>query len=242
MPWDASLSKVAEPTLNVVEQQREYADKQQVVNAGVEQRPCDAVGLHERFARLGKLDDGDDARKRGVLHEGDDLIAHGRDDALYHLKQRDLEEDLRLCHAEDFTGLALSLRDALNAAAVDDGEVAGIVYHKRHGAGKQTLCAPYVLAEPKAGAVIDNDELKHERRAADDPDDYIRQRAYRAECSKPRRALGKARKRRPFAHRAESDHKPQREREKQRQRKELRRRAETCEQAHGYSPKHEDSP
>ncbi len=35
---------------------------------------------------------------------------------------------------------------------------------------------------------------------------------------------------------------PSGQREKQRQRKELRRRAETCEQAHGYSPKHEDSP
>ena len=35
----------------------------------------------------------------GVLHQGDELVAHG-DDALDHLEQGDLEEDLALGHAQ----------------------------------------------------------------------------------------------------------------------------------------------
>ena len=124
--------------------------------------------LDVALAHLGQLHDGDDAGQRGVLHQRDDLIGHRRHNALHHLQQGDLKEDLPAGEAQYLSRLPLPGRHALNAAPVDDGEVAGIVYHKRHGAGKQTLCAPYVLTEPEAGAVIDNDELKHERCATHD--------------------------------------------------------------------------
>ena len=55
------------------------------------------------------------------------LVAHRRDDALDDLQQRYLEEDLALGHAEHLTGLILAVRDGLNAAAEDLGEIAGVV-------------------------------------------------------------------------------------------------------------------
>ena len=52
---------------------------------------------------------GNDIRKRGVLDEGDDLVAHGRQDALDHLQRRDAEKDLGPGHAQHLPGLGLAL-------------------------------------------------------------------------------------------------------------------------------------
>ena len=103
--------------------------------------------------------------------------------------------------------------------------------------------APHMFAAPAVPGHIENgDQLQHQRRAANDPDDYIRQRAYRAEGGKPHGEL--------LARREDGAHlliepkaitRPSGSAKQQRQRKELRiAAAETCEQAHGYSPKHED--
>ena len=49
----------------------------------------------------------------------DKLVAHRRDNALDDLQQRYCEENLALGHAEHLTGLVLTARDTLNAAAED---------------------------------------------------------------------------------------------------------------------------
>ena len=92
--------------------------------------PCDALRLDVALAHLGQLHDGDDAGQRGVLHQRDDLIGHRRHNALHHLQQGDLKEDLPAGEAQYLSRLPLPGRHALNAAPVDDGEVAGVVQHE----------------------------------------------------------------------------------------------------------------
>ena len=72
----------------------------------------------------------DGARQCGIFNKVDKLVAHRRDNALDDLQQRYLEENLALGHAEHLTGLILTARDALNAAAEDLREVAGVVDDK----------------------------------------------------------------------------------------------------------------
>ena len=87
-------------------------------------------------------------------------------------KQRDVAEDLRLGHAQHLTGLLLPDGHALDAAAVDLGEVAGVVddeHHRRRGEAPLRE-GPGVVREDVAGYVEDDEQLQHQRRAADDPD------------------------------------------------------------------------
>ena len=81
--------------------------------------PCDALRLDVALAHLGQLHDGDDAGQRGVLHQRDDLIGHRRHNALHHLQQGDLKEDLPAGEAQYLSRLPLSGRHALDAAIID---------------------------------------------------------------------------------------------------------------------------
>ena len=66
----------------------------------------------------------------------------------------DLEENLALGHAEHLTGLILTARDALNAAAEDLREVAGVVddeRHQRSGEARQGNI-------PQQGRTVENDD------------------------------------------------------------------------------------
>ena len=74
----------------------------------------------------------DDAGQGGVLHQGDDLVGHGGHDALDHLQQGDVEEDLGFGHAQHLACLLLALRHSLDAAPVDLGEVAGVIDDEGH--------------------------------------------------------------------------------------------------------------
>lgn len=58
-------------------------------------------------------------RQGGVLDQGDDLVADGRNDALDHLEQGDPEEDLAAGHAQHLSGLPLAHGHPLDAAAED---------------------------------------------------------------------------------------------------------------------------
>lgn len=152
----------------------------------------------------------------------------GGDDALDHLQQRDLEEDLALCHAQHLTGLLLADGHALNAALVDDGEIAGIVDDEGNDTGRHApvgKVAPQVEIEPFTGSVEDDDKLEHQRRAADDPDDHVEKPAYRLAP----------------ATQGKGDEKSQRQREQQRQEKQLQQLPHACQQGKSDSPKHEKS-
>ena len=59
-----------------------------------------------------------------------------RDDALDHLQQGNVAEDLELGHAQHLARLLLALGNALDTAPVDLGEVAGVVNDKGHAHGQ----------------------------------------------------------------------------------------------------------
>ena len=166
--------------LQIPEQQRQKPHKQQIVYPGIEQGPGDPGGLHIVLTGLGQLHDGDDPGQGRVLHQGDDLVGHGRQDPLHHLKQGDFEEDLAAGEAQHLTGLPLTRRDGLDAAPVDHGEIAGVVQYKGHGARQHPVAAPDVVTEPQAGAVENDDQLQHQRRAPDHPHQGVEQRPHRA--------------------------------------------------------------
>jgi len=81
-------------------------------------------------------------------------------------------EDLPLRHAQHLARLLLAEGHALYAAAVDLGEVAGVVHDEHDRRRSETTLGkiPRVAVEDVAGYVEDDKQLKHERRAADDPD------------------------------------------------------------------------
>ena len=166
------------------------------------------LGFDEALTHLGQLHNGDDPGQRGILHQCDDLVGHGGDDALDHLQQRHLEKDLALCHAQHLTGLPLAYRHALNAALIDDGKITCVIDDKGDDAGRHTTVrkvTPDIVIEPFAGAVEDDDQLKHQRCTADDPHDDVEKPADRLTPA----AQGKG------------DDKSQRKREQQRQEKDL---------------------
>ena len=92
------------------------------------------------------------------------------------MQQRDLKKDLTFRHAQHLSRLLLSHGDALNAAPVDHGEVAGVVDNEGDDARRHTgvvEARPDIVVEPLAGTVEDDDKLEHQRRAADDPDERL---------------------------------------------------------------------
>ena len=135
-------------------------------------------------------------------------FAHGRQNPLDDLQQRDPEEDLGAGHAQDLAGLGLAAGHALDAAAVDLGEIAGIVDDKGHHRGGQAAAAaggPGVAPVHQARAQVDDNDLQHQGGAADHPH---------------KGAHHIAQRRKP-AHGAKRHQKAQRQRKDQRQRKKL---------------------
>ena len=151
---------------------------------------------------------GDDVRQRGILHQRDDLVAHRGQDAFDDLQERDLEEDLAPGHAQHLTGLGLAFRHILDAAAVDLREVAGVVdgesHHRRHQTARRAG-GPGVGHTQQAGSEVDDDDLEHQRRTADDPHE----------------GLDDAPQRCAPAHGAKGHHKAQRQRKQQGQKEQL---------------------
>lgn len=183
--------------------------------------PC-ALILDVALAHLGQLHDGDDAGQRGVLHQRDDLIGHRRHNALHHLQQGDLKEDLPAGEAQYLSRLPLPGRHALDAAPVDDGEVAGVVQHEGHGTRQHPLAAPDVVAQPDAGAVENQDQLQHQGCSPDDPHQNVKKPADRT----------------ALAHGAEGHRQPQRQREYQRQGEQLHHLTQPLQQGQCHRPEH----
>ena len=142
------------------------------------ERPVDerrnGIGHHGHLAgreRLGRREHLHNAEHEGqgrVLHQGDDLVAHGRQDALDDLGQHNLREGLGLGIAQHRGRLVLAAGNGLDARAVDFREVGGVVQDEADGAGPELPIAAHVQAEQIVGAEHDGHELQHERRAAQD--------------------------------------------------------------------------
>lgn len=85
--------------------------------------------------------------KRGVLDQRYDLVAHRRQDALDDLGQHDVEEGLRARVAEHLSRLVVPHGDGLDAAAVDFGEVRGVIEDETDCAGAELPTRPHVDTE-----------------------------------------------------------------------------------------------
>ena len=147
------------------------------------------------------------------------------------------------------TGFPLTCRDALNAAPVDHGEIAGVVDDKGDAAGSHASVpegVPRICAEPGAGTVENDDKLEDQRRTPDNPDDDVGQGRQGPELGEP---AGKAPRfllpvsqspeGRPLAHGAEGYHQTKGQREQQRQEKQLDRLTTALQDREGNSPEHE---
>ena len=180
--------------------------KKEVKHAGIEEWPHQAAAFHEGVTGEGQLIHGDDPGQGGILDQGDDLVGHGGHNALNHLEQGDLKEDLLLGQSQDLRGLPLARRDPLDSAPVNDREVAGVVDGKGHHCG----CHPAGLSVPNVVAqnprdVHETDELEHQGGSPDNPDQGV---AQPAQGGQP-------------AHGAEGNHQPQGQGKQQRQEKDL---------------------
>ena len=88
------------------------------------------------------------------------------------MQESNLKEDFPLCQSEHLTGLLLSFRNTLNAAAIDFGKIARIIQDKSNAArnGAAALAGtPDVVAHNKTGEIINYHNLNHEGRASDYP-------------------------------------------------------------------------
>ena len=160
--------EIVELLLQLVQQDGQNAAEDQEECAGVEQRPDQAL-LDELLARPDDFVDADDAGQGGILDQGDDLVAHGGNDALDDLQQHHPEEDLAAGHTQHLTGLILALGNGFDAAAVDLREVAGVVDGEGHDGGSEAAHGRGHIQD-QARAVENDDQLEHQGRAADDPD------------------------------------------------------------------------
>ena len=172
---DVSSAEKVQLFFQAVQQDGHDAAEGQIVNSREEQRPDQArispVSLHEGFAHPDHLLQSDHARQRGILYQSDDLIGHGRNDALDHLQQSDPEKDLGPGHAEHMSGLLLPDGNALDAAPVDLGKIEGVIDDKgrRYGGKSPGLSASPGEQLHQRGNVIDDQDLQHQRRSPDDP-------------------------------------------------------------------------
>lgn len=106
-----------------------------------------------------------DYRNEGrILQHGNEFIAERRNDALKGLRQHDVAHGLSVGHAERKTGAELPLRDGLNAAAEDFGNVcAGVKRTGGNGCDKRVNAVADDIGQRK----VDDEDLNEERRAAD---------------------------------------------------------------------------
>ena len=181
-----SPSEIVHFLFHPAEQQGEDAAEHKIIDGREEQGPHlagDALGaLQESGARPDDLLQGDDSGQGGILHQGDDLIAHGGHNALDDLEQNHPEEDLAAGHAQHLPRLPLAHGDALQAAPVDFRKIAGVVDdegHRRGGKPPALPLGPEGDMEHQAGEIVDNQQLNHQRGAPDDPDNQIGQHTQR---------------------------------------------------------------
>ncbi len=125
-------------------------------------RVGDLLGDGEHFH------DGDDLRKRRVFHECDDFIGDRGDDPLDDLWEDDFEERLAFGVAENGCGFILSDGNGGDAATVDFREIGGVVQDEGNDDGDERRVVFQRPAENIIRAEIDDQQLKHERRAAHD--------------------------------------------------------------------------
>ena len=138
----------------------------QIECAGVEQRP-DKTLLNEGFTCPNNFINTDNTCQGGVLHQGDDLIAHRRHNTLDHLQQHHLEEDLCLRHTQHLAGFILTRCNGLNATTVDLRKIASIIQRKCHDGSRESGQQRQVKHQTRA--VEDHDQLQHQGCTTDYP-------------------------------------------------------------------------
>ncbi len=155
-----------------MEEYRQDAGEDQEESSRVKKRPDDTVALNEGGAVPDDLINGDDPGKGCVLYQGDDLVTHRRNDPFNDLQEDDLKEDILFRKAKDLSGFVLPHGNGLQTAAEDLGKVAGIVNDKSYQSGKESASKAYPGrgSHKQPRTVIDDDQLKHERRSSYDPD------------------------------------------------------------------------
>ena len=142
------------------------------------------------------------------------------DDPLDHLQQRHLEKDLALGHAQHLAGLILAFGDGLDAAAVDLGEIAGVVDDE----GQQRRPEPRQQRQvkQKARPVKDDEDLDHQGGAPHHPHHRADQPAQGGDP----------------AHGPQGDDKAQRQREQKGQGKQFQGGAQPFQQSQGDGQQH----
>ena len=70
-------------------------------------------------ARTQQVVEGQHVDERGVLDQGDGLVAHGRQDAAHHLRQHDAAHGLAIAHAQHLGAFVLAPVNGLDARAED---------------------------------------------------------------------------------------------------------------------------
>ncbi len=126
--------------------------------------------LHKGFARPDDLLEGDRSGQGGILHQRDHLVGHGRDDPFDHLKQGHPVKYLSSGHAQHEARLLLAHGDALNAAPVDLGEIAGVIDDKGHRRRQEPSglsAAPDGIVEDQPREKIYDQKLDHQGRSPD---------------------------------------------------------------------------
>ena len=157
----------------LLEQQGQQSGKQQVECAGVEHGPDKTVAFDKGLAHPHDLVNRNDPGQRGVFDQGNDLIAHGGDDPLDDLHQKNMEKDLAAVQAKSLPGFDLPFWDAFNAAPVDLAEIAGIIDGEGQNDGGKAPHGRESEQEPRA--IEDDDQLQHQRCTTDHPDNALHQ-------------------------------------------------------------------
>ena len=151
---------VVEFLFNLTEHNRKYAGEEQVECTDVKDGPDDCFKTDDILSRLKKFYAGNNSGEGCVFYEGNDFVAHRRDDAFDNLRQNNLKENLRLGHAKHLSCLILSLGNALDTASVNLREIAGVIddksnYYRRKSADARRF-------KYKSRTIKDKNYLKHQ--------------------------------------------------------------------------------
>ena len=126
---------------------------------------------------LGEADAGCES---GILDQDDDLVRDRRNDDAEHLRQYDIEKRPRPGESERVRGFILTAVDGAETAPVDFGEICRIVDDEGQARGREGRHAD---AELNREEEIEEKELQHERRSAEDEDEGLADPANRCNAA-----------------------------------------------------------
>lgn len=105
----------------------------------------------------------DGLRQGCILHQGNDLVCGGRDNALHYLGENDAEESLSFGKTQNLRGFVLTLGYGLDSSTVDLRKIGGIIYDKSDDDRSKSIVGKF---KKIIGREVDEDKLKYERGSA----------------------------------------------------------------------------